>query len=204
MSVAEDIVFVGQLLDAYSVDAYRMGVAMKPDKHLGIPPEMQVGEVDDEGYVIWQVLPSTLRQSEVTAVEKEFGVTFPPLFRAYLLARFHRFDQVKSRHYDQQIFMTDTPSVKPLKPLRDLLLAWRSLIDADFVPFAQWGDAWGPMCFDRATLDVNGDSPIVWMDHEALVKLNPKQFWQRESVLPLAQPLYGSCREFLLDVFGRS
>lgn len=204
MSVVEDIAFVGQLLDTYAVDAYRMGVAAKAHKDLGIPPEMQVGEADDEGWVEWRVLPSTLRQTDVTAVEKEFGVTFPPLFRAYLLARFHRFDQVKSRQYDQQIFMTDMPSGKPLKPLRDLLLAWRSLIDADYVPFAQWGDAWGPICFDRAILDADGDSPIVWMDDEALVKLNPKQFWQRGSVLPLAQPLYGSCREFLLDVFGRN
>ncbi len=204
MSVAEDIAFVGHLIDAYAVDAYRMGVAMEADEDFGIPPEMQVGEVDDEGYVAWRVLPSTLLQADVTAVEKEFAVTFPPLFRAYLLARFHRFDQVKSRQYDQQILMTDTPSEKPLKPLRDLMLAWRSLIDADYVPFAQWGDGWGPMCFDRATIDADGVSPIVWIDHEKLVNRNPEQCPQRASVMPLVQPLYRSCREYLLDVFGRS
>lgn len=58
MSVAEDIAFVGQLLDAYAVDAYRMSIAMEANNDLGIPPEMQVGEVDDEGYVEWRVLQS--------------------------------------------------------------------------------------------------------------------------------------------------
>jgi len=204
MNVAEDITFVGQLIDAYAADAWRMGVASQAYKDLGVPPEMQVGEVNDDGWVEWRVLPSTLTQADVTAVEKKFGVTFPPLFRAYLLARFHRFDQVKSRHYDQQIFMTDTPSVKPLKPLKDLMSSWRSLIDAAFVPFAQWGDGWGPMCFDSSCRGADGDFPIVWMDHEALVSLDLEQFRQRKFLLPLAKPLYGSCREFLLDVFGRS
>ena len=80
----------------------------------------------------------------------------------------------------------------------------RPLIDADYVPFAQWSDGWGPICFDHATLDAASDSPIVWMDHEALVSLNAEQCRQRACVLLLAQPLYASCREFLLDVFGRS
>jgi hypothetical protein len=120
-----------------------------------------------------------------------------------LLARFQLFDQVKSRHYGQQILMTDIPSRKPLKPLRDLMEAWRPPIDAGFVPFAQWGDGWGPMCFDSFKREADGECPVVWIDHELLVALGSDKCRQRESVLPLAQPLYGSCREFLLDVFGR-
>jgi hypothetical protein len=46
---------------------------------------MQVGEVNAAGWVERRVLPSTLTEAEVTAVEKEFGVQFPPLFRAYWL-----------------------------------------------------------------------------------------------------------------------
>ena len=203
MAVAQDIAFVGQLIDAYAVDAWRMSVASEDPKDAGVPPEMQASEVNDEGWVEWRVLPSTLADADVTALENEFGVKFPPLFRAYLLARFQLFDQVKSRRYDQQIFMTDTPSRKPLKLLRDLIKAWRPLVDAGYTPFAQWGDGWGPMCFDSCEREADGECPVVWMDHELLIPLGSDKCGQRESVLPLAQPLYGSCREFLVDVFGR-
>jgi len=203
MAVAEDNAFVGQLLDAYAVEAWRMGVAAEDTEGAGVPREMQVGAVNADGWVEWRVLPSTLNEDDVTAFEKEFGVQLPPVFRAYLLARFQLFDQLRSRRYDQQIFMTDTPAGKPLRPLRTLISSWRPLIDAGFVPFAQWGDGWGPMCFDSARRAADGECPVVWMDHEALVPLGAERCHQRESVLPLAQPLYQTCREFLLDVFGR-
>jgi hypothetical protein len=203
MSVAEDTMFVGQHLDAYAERAWRMGVAADNRADAGIPPVMQVGEVNDEGWVEWQVLPSTLTVAEVAAVEGEFGVSFPPLFRAYLLARFHLFDQVQSRRYNQLIWMTDTPAGRPLRPLRQLMLSWQPLTAAGYVPFAQWGDSWGPMCFDTAGRRADGDCPVVWMDHEALVPLGSERCRLREAVAPLAQPLYESCREFLVDVFGR-
>jgi hypothetical protein len=202
MAVADDTAFVGQLLDAFAIDAWRMGVAAEHPEDAGVPPEMQVGEVNADGWVEWRMLPSTLSDADVTAVEKEIGATFPPLFRAYLLARFQLFDQVRSRRYDQQILMTDTPAGKPLQPLRDLLSSWQPLIDAGFIPFAQWGDGWGPMCFDVFQRDADRDCPVVWMDHELLIPIGA-EMCRRDSVLPLVQPLYGSCREFLVDVFAR-
>jgi hypothetical protein len=59
------------------------------------------------------------------------------------------------------------------------------------------------MCFDAVQRRSDGDCPVAWMDHEALVPLGPEICRRREAVSPLVQPLYGSCREFLLDVFGR-
>jgi hypothetical protein len=203
MAAQDDSAFVGQLLDTYAVDAWRMGVATEDPADAGVPPEMQVGEVNTDGWVQWRVLPSTLKDADVGALESEFGVQFPPVFRAYLLARYQLFDQVRSRRYDQQIFMTDTPAGKPLRPLRQLMKAWRPLIDAGFVPFAQWGDGWGPMCFDAVHRRSDGECPVVWMDHEALVPIGAENCRHREAVSPLAHPLYDSCREFLLDVFGR-
>jgi hypothetical protein len=203
MATADDSAFVGQLLDAYAIDAWRMSVAANDPTDSGAPPEMQVGEVDADGWVEWRILPSTLKDGDVSGLENEFGVKFPPVFRAYLLARFQLFDQVRSRRYDQQIFMTDTPAGKPLNPLRELMTTWRPLIDAGFVPFAQWGDGWGPMCFDAVQRRAEGDCPVVWMDHEALIPLGPDRIRRREAVAPLVQPLYDSCREFLVDVFGR-
>lgn len=75
------------------------------------------------------------------------------------------------------------------------------MIGAGFAPFAEWGDGWGPMCFDLEQRGKDGDCTVVWMDHERLISLGPEPCGQRETVSPLAQPLYGSYREFLTDVF---
>ena len=206
MSPKADIEFVGQLIDAFEASETLccIGVAPVTPDGSGVPPEMQVGDVDEEGWVAWKVLPSTLNASEVEELEKEFGVQFPPLFRAYLLARFHLFDQVHSRKYNQLIFMSDTPSRKSLAEIRALIEGWQDLIDAGFVAFAEWGDSWGPMCFDVEQRAADGDCPIVWMDHELLIPLGEQNLRKRELVMPLVHPLYASCREFLLDVFTPS
>jgi len=200
MANAEETAFVGRLLEAYAVNYPRMSVASKSPKDRGVPLEMYVGEVDADGWVEWRILPSTLEDSDVARVENEFNVQFPPLFRAYLLARFQLFDQVRSQRYNQQILTTSTPVGRPLKPLRELMSAWRPLIDAGFIPFSEWGDGWGPMCFDSAQRAADLDCPIVWMDHERLIPFEKCRL--RSFVLPLVQPIYRSFREFLLDVFS--
>ncbi len=204
MPLAEDIAFVGQLIDAYGVKADRRSVASKRPQDSGVPVAMQAGQIDAEGWVEWRVLPSTLSEVEVAELENRFGIHLPPLFRAYLLARFHLFDQVSSRRHEQLILMTDTPAGKPLAPLLQLLSAWRPLIDSGFIPFAEWGDGWGPMCFDTEHRASDGDCPIVWMDHEILAPLGEERCRMRTTILPLAQPLYETFRELLIDVFGRS
>src|SRR6266511_2279361 len=137
MALAEDIAWIGQLLDAYAAEEPQRGVASKSPRDSGVPVAMQVGQIDADGWVGWRVLPSTLSETEVRELEAKFGIHLPPLFRAYLLARFHLFDQVTSRQHDQLILMTDTPAGKPLAPLVQLLSAWRGLIDAGFIPFAE-------------------------------------------------------------------
>jgi hypothetical protein len=203
MPLAQDIAFVRQLIDAYAVEADRRAVASRKPQDSGVPGAMQVGQIDADGWVEWRVLPSTLSEVEVTEFENKFGIHLPPLFRAYLLARFHLFDQVTSRRHDQLILMTDTPAGKPLAPLLQLVSAWRPLIDSGFIPFAEWGDGWGPMCFDAERRASDGDCPIVWMDHEILAPMGEERCRMRKNVLPLAQPLYETFREFLIDVFCR-
>jgi len=204
MALTEDIAWVGQLVDAYAAEADRRGVASQRPQDSGVPAAMQVGQIDAEGWVEWRVLPSTLSENELRQFEDKWGVQLPPLFRAYLLARFHLFDQVTSRRHDQLILMTDTPAGKPLAPLLLLLSAWRPLIDAGFIPFAEWGDGWGPMCFDTERRAADGDCPVIWMDHESLASLSEEKRRARKRVLPLAQPLYESFRELLIDLFGQA
>jgi hypothetical protein len=202
MGISEDIFYVGELLDKYGAKAWKMGVASTDPDDSGVPPSMQVGEIDEEGWVEWRMLPSTLTETDVAAIEDEYNITFSSLFRAYLLARFHLFDSVGSQKYKQQILLTATPENCPLSSLCNLLSAWKSLLRAKYIPFAEWGDGWGPMCFDTLSPTSKDDYAIVWFDHEHLISLGEEATQQRKTVAPYAQLLYPSFQKFLTDVFG--
>ena len=116
MTLPEDMAFVGGLLDAYYRRYPARGVAPEDPEDEGVPPEMQDGPIDDEGWVAWKMLPSTITEDDLRCLEGEFGIRFPPLFRAYLLARSHLFDQVRSRRYEQLILLPAMPSHDPLRP----------------------------------------------------------------------------------------
>lgn len=202
MGLAEDREFVGRLLDSYGNSAWRFGVALEHPADAGVPVDMQIGDVNSDGWVEWAILASTAKIEDLDALEKEFGIDLPVPFRAYLLARLHLFNQVESRRYKQQILLSDTPSTNPLGPLKFLLNAWRPLLDAGYIPFAEWGDSWGPMCFDARQRSSDGDCPIVWFDHEVLFSNGEDSCRNRDWMAAHARPLYESCREFLVDVFS--
>jgi hypothetical protein len=196
--------YVGWILDSYGTTVDKVGVAAEDPADDGIPMTMQAGEVDDEGWVRWILLPSTLTGADVAELEREYGIQFPTLFRGYLLARFHFFEQVKSKRHDQQILIPPMPAYGTLDALRSVLTAWRPMIDAGFIPFAEWGDGWGPICFDSSSGAADGESPVVWFDQDRLVSLGEEACARREDLQAISQPLYDSCREFLLDVFGHA
>lgn len=201
MASIDDLTFVGQLIDTYAQTGRRMGTADDPEDG-GVPFDMRVGAVTKDGWVAWNVLPSTLAESEVQHAEQAFGITFPPLFRAYLLARYHLFDSLHSRKHDEQVMLTCVPSVDSLGPLTETLSAWQPLLAAGYFPFGSWGDDYGPICLDGLARRSDGDCPVVWLDHEALLDFDIDAI-DRAQVAPLAQLLYESFRECLMDLFGR-
>ena len=69
-----------------------------------------------------------------------------------------------------------------------------------YIPFAEWGDGWGPMCYDSENRRRDGECPIVWMDHELLIPLG--DCGKRECVLPHVNALYESYRDFFDDTFA--
>lgn len=141
-------------------------------------------------------------RADVSLLEADFGIRFPPWFREYLLAAFQLCDQVGSVKYDQLIMNPDVPSNDRLGPTREMIESWRPLIDSNYVPFAQWGDGWGPMCFDTAQRREDDDCPIVWMDHALVIPLGTDKLRQRAAVEPCVNTLYASYREYFFDVFG--
>jgi len=195
---------VGRLIDAYYAQAkpiLRKGVASQKSTDYGIPPEMFAGPISESGWVEWKLLPSTLKASDIEQLETEFGVKFPPSFQAYLLARHHCFDQMSSRRHEESIMLPDLPSRNPLRKLREELHGWRPLIAAGLIPFAEFGDGYGPICFDASRRSADGECPILWVDHEVIAPLGDKAS-NREKIRPFEQPLYRSFNEMLQDLFG--
>ena len=181
MGLAEDVAEIGRLIDTFDA------------RH----PFAAVFEPDDENTP--RVFPSTLTEQALFAGERELGVQFPPGFRAYLLARCHPFDQLQPRHCpDQIVFWRAVYSDDPLRGVRWEINDWRALLGAGYIPFAQWGDGWGPMCFDTARRAPDGECPVVWMDHELL----HGPLHQRSHVEPLARPLYANSRDMIFDLFA--
>ena len=196
--------WIGGLIDAYAAAAPKMerwGVASSDVRDHGVPPDMWVGPVDADGWVEWAVLPSTLTTRDVEAIETEFGIQFPPAFRAYLLARHHCFDQLRSARYDQLILFPAVPTRDPFDWLKSELTVWHQLLGIGLIPFAEWGDGWGPMCFDVAKRQADGDCLVCWLDHEWLIPLGRDGGLDRAGAQSLVQPLYRSCREMLRDLF---
>ncbi len=163
-----ETVRIGALLDAFAIpnaDAMRT-VACEDPEDGGAVPEMRVGNVDAEGGVGWRVLPSRLSAADVSTVEREFDLSLPLELKAYLLARTHLFDQVDSRKHGQLVLLCHTPFQAPLRPFRRALEAWRPITKAGYLPFAEWGDGWGPMCLDVGAAAAGADeAPVVWFDH---------------------------------------
>lgn len=198
----EQIAGVGRLLDAYFAGYPARHCAQEEPGEAGVPPAMFAGPVADDGWVDWKMVASPLGRDDVRAIEAEFGVAFPPLLRAFLLARCHLFTHAGGRAHDESILMPTAPSDAPLAPLRDELVAWRALIDAGYVPFAEWGDGYGPVCLDARGRADDGDGPVGWFDHEILHTLGIDACRDRATLAPHWRPLYPSFRAFLHDVFG--
>ncbi|MBX7221784.1 MAG: hypothetical protein K1Y36_17660 [Blastocatellia bacterium] len=208
MISAEDIDFVNLCLDSFytQLATHKYGVmspAKEPPYHPedgGVPFEMMDSPVDGEGYCQWKMLPSTLTEADVRQLEQEFAVPFPPLLRAYLVARFHLIDQVGNGK--EFMLWPCVPSDNPFGPLRLYLEGWKPLLEAGYIPFTGYQDDWGPVCFDTEQCLPDGDQAIVWFDHEVLHNFpDETDLAKRELVQPLARPLYSSFRELLSDMF---
>jgi hypothetical protein len=204
MNSLDDITYIGTLLDRFAEKVYCHDCAAEDPEDYGVPLEMQDGDIDAEGWVAWKILPSSLVESDIAGLEAEFSVQFPALFRTYLLSRFHLFDQVHSAKHDQLIMLVSTPSSNPLRAVRKILGGWQPLIAAGYIPFSEWGDGWGPICFKINPQNPDETPAVIWFDHDQLNSLTAAQIALREILEQFEKPIYDSFREMLEDVFGES
>jgi len=198
-SLEEDIAFMNRLFESHYARCHPFHVAREDPADAGVPPAMQDGPVDGEGWVRWRMLPSVVGPSDLVPVEQALGVTLPRLLQAYLLGHHQLFDQVGS--HDCTFLMPATPLDRPFEDFVARAKAWHPLLRAGLLPFGDHGDGWGPACLDLQTPRPDEDHPVVWLDHEPLSQLPPESIDSRTSVQHLIQPLYPSFREFVISMY---
>lgn len=192
---------VKRIIDEYSQYVDRTYMAED------IPEDMIDGEINKEGWVQWKVLPSNLTLKDIQALENKYALVFPPYLASYLKASYHLLDQVQSKQYHgQQIMLPPCPSDNPLEPIITLIDAWSCLLPAGYLPFAEWGDGWGPMCLDlkASSQKTPDDYNIVWFDHDILITLGEEACSERANISEISKPLYDSFKAFFYDVFSSS
>lgn len=188
-----------------SDEAYARGVAKKPPydpDSAGVPPEMFDGEVDEEGWVRWKIVPSTVTEADILSFYNEHGIYPPQTLIEYMKSDFHLLDEVSTG------FFTCIPSDNPFRPMRELLEApgHKPLIEFGYIPVASMDDDQGVICHKQS------DGRVVWFDHEGLANLwSPRrsgllQRWlgakpsdPAERLQLLEQPLFETLDEFYTE-----
>lgn len=170
-----------------------------------VPIEMRDGPVNEDGWVLWKPIKSNVSDEELMEIEEQYGFKFPPYFALYLKAYYQLLDQVFSNKYDGQLVMMPCcPSDQPLTQLKELIEAWNPLVKSGYIPFAQWGDGWGPICLDMQNPTSEGnDFAVIWFDHEQIIPLAEEGCKQRENIVRFSQPLYRSFKEFFYDIYAQ-
>jgi hypothetical protein len=161
----------------------------------GVPFEMEAGPVDNnDDWVAWRWLPSRVSEDELAELDALASPSCAPL-RAYLRAHCHLLSHTRWAAHD--VRLVPIPSDAPLGPFREQLDAWAPLVALGYLPFATYGDDYGPICVDLARGD---EAPVVWLDHEQIHSL-PEPL-TRAQLEPNAQPLCPSLLEFLLGTLA--
>jgi hypothetical protein len=201
--------FIKSWLDTYFDSPHRDILMSHPAKmeeeDYGVPSDMQVGEVDEEGWVRWRMLDSGVTVDQIDELIASYirpgsdtyssSFSLPPLYMAYLSSRYVL--DVYLRYEGVMIELPNLPSDYPLRELRNLWSSWESLIKAGYIPFASYEDHAGPVCWDTTTCNPNDDNDyaVVWFDHDILTEDRPAS---REQIEHHAQPLFQSFREMLM------
>lgn len=140
-----------------------------------------------------ELSPSTVMPEQIEALERECGVTFPEVFKEYLMTYCYDFTTIQGVALDscgeldrQYMEFINIPKENPLKLLREFLEGIRGtgeecFADGDiflrngYLPFGDYGAGWGVCCFDtkKKESDVDFDDPetwtVVWFDHEEVI-----------------------------------
>lgn len=187
--------FVAACLDAFMARGPHHALASDMFIDDGVPVDMMLGEPDDDGYVAWKILPSTVSMEELQAIEARMPGPFPPVFRAYCTTR-----HVLGLTFDR-VVLPHLPPEDTLASVRNTVQRWHLLQESGYCAFSE-SDA-GPICFDlhRRHLET-GDCPVLFFDREELDAIGADQWDQRSILEPSATLLFPGFHGLLERVFS--
>lgn len=172
-----------------------------------VPPIMRKGDVEESGWVGWNPVPSTIGETEIAELEHNIGAAFPPLYRAWLMTSHYVSLSLTNERaygtYGGDCRFVDMPAYSTedkLEPLKDLIEAWKPLVSAGYLPFAECEDGQGPVCFDMQRRQPDGDCPVVWFLHDHLHEIGEEESSVRASVQPFEKELFSSFREMVREL----
>lgn len=134
-----------------------------------VPPEMWAKDTNaDEEWRKWKLVPSTMTEEDLDQLEKQVGVAFPMIFRAFLSTYFHCFEAGIGKN------STSTPfeSVKN---------AWNPLlVKAGYLPFA-WDEEYHFIrCLKLDAMPNEENCGVYQIDHERLFDFDESRVKKEE------------------------
>ncbi|WP_339324605.1 SMI1/KNR4 family protein [Paenibacillus sp. FSL W8-0194] len=120
----------------------------------GVPAPMKADDSQEE-WSVWKLVPSTVSAEDISALEKEFGLTFPEWYKAFISTYHHYFDDIPEQDTNE-----------PLKNIRDMYNPL--LCRLGYLPFAwdaEYGCIW---CIDVGSGPDEDQQAIYEIDHEIL------------------------------------
>ena len=128
----------------------------------GIPNEMMLSKIDNDGWYEWNLISGTLTTVDYKKVEEKYKVTFPDNFIEWHKRYFFA---------DCDCSIVRLPNSLPTRPLGTIIgkIDWsipEILIPLGLVPFADEGNDAGFFVFDTRNSNSKNDFPIRVYDHE--------------------------------------
>jgi SMI1/KNR4 family protein SUKH-1 len=153
---------VTNFVDAALAQLRRLDLMRRPGK---LPDEMRdssIAPCDD--WVGWRAIPSTVTDADLDALERETGLTYPPLYRDFL-QYLHFVDLTERGLRFEPHRCHDWRETLRAAYFRSWLR--ERILDVGLLPFGSEAmmDA-GPACFDTRRRMADGDCAVVFWDHE--------------------------------------
>lgn len=136
---------------------------------------------------------STVTAEQIQELEQEFHITFPEVYKDYLMTYSYDFTELKGvvltsyGELDEQLIeIINIPQENPLQTVCGYLGGVRGtgvvcfddeeiFLASGYLPFGDWGAGWGVVCFDTNKKESEADieNPdtwtICWFDHEEIL-----------------------------------
>lgn len=191
MTQAQQTAFVRRCHEAAYEKQAQAGTNFLPS----VPPEMRTGVTNGQGWFQWKLTPAPTRAEELDALEREWGLVFPPLLRTFLST---------DCHFLNLPGFFSVRSDDPLAVFRSTM-AEPALFQAQLVPLGWGEDEEGGdalYCLDLANMPDEERCPVLALDYMAF-SMDLDGGGDRAALLEISRPAAENLRQYAEQLFLR-